>query len=55
MFNTLPRTTAGGVSLKKAMDWFVDSVLRDVEVPVTGAQGVEIIKILDAVYASGGF
>ena len=42
------------IPIKKSMDWFIESIINDTEVPVTGAQGIEIIKILDAVYASGG-
>jgi len=37
-----------------AVKSFVDCIVNDTEPPVTSAQGVEIIKILDAMYASAG-
>ena len=39
---------------KDSIEAFIDCVADDTEPPVTSAQGVEIIKILDALYKSAG-
>lgn len=41
------------IKTKSAMDYFVDAILEDREVPITAAQGAEVIRILDALYKSG--
>jgi len=39
---------------KDSIEAFIDCVVNDTEPPVTSAQGVEIIKLLDALYESAG-
>jgi predicted dehydrogenase len=39
---------------KDSVEAFIDCVIEDTEPPVTSAQGIEIIKILDAMYESAG-
>lgn len=39
---------------KDSIEAFIDCIINDAEPPVTSAQGIEIIKILDAMYKSAG-
>ena len=42
------------IKTKSSQEHFVDAILGDHEVPVTAAQGAEVVRILDAIYESGG-
>ena len=51
---TVDTVKSYSIEVKKPMDRFVDCLIDGTAPAVTSAQGVEVIKIIDAIYASAG-